>query len=197
MPTENTIHLILDPARPGDASVGPATRVLETLRIPDGVSYLRTGGLAKDLVSRSAGHGLVLEPLEAEGAYPRLLLLAPSDVSPPIVNGSVAERVCLLRIGDQLLLDDGRLLYVTCFTTPRVGPPSEEQSRKLCPVCRTPLKNESRAFTCACGTVMHFDDPDRTPENQRLECVLLLKECPSCHRSIDLEGGFCFVPDLG
>jgi len=96
-----------------------------------------------------------------------------------------------------LLLDDGRLLHITAHSTPRIGPPTEQQIGARCPVCRTPItKENARVFTCTCGSVSHYDDPTDTTNDNCLECATIPSECLACHHPIRLVGGFEYVPDV-
>ena len=194
----NEVHLVIDDSLvEGGASSSTMPRVLETVRVPDDVSYLDTGATAESLVTLTGSDGdLMIEPLP-DGPHPRLLLLTPQGAAAPTVNGHGAPRVCLLRVGDQVLLDDGRLLHVTAYSTPMIGPPTEQQIGARCPVCRTPItKKNARVFTCPCGSVMHHDDPADTPSDICLECATISSECLACHQQICLSGGFQYVPDL-
>ncbi len=196
----NELHLVIDDLLlDGGASSSTAPRVLETVRLPGDVSYLHTGASPESLVTPTASNGaLMIEPLP-DGPHPRLLLLTPNGAAAPTVNGHGAPRVCLLRVGDQLLLDDGRLLHVTAYSTPMIGPPTEQQiGGPPCPVCRTPiLKKNARVFTCPCGSVAHFDDPADTAHDACLECATIPSECLVCKEPISLCGGFRYVPDFG
>ena len=192
--TGTELHLILSTSEPAAAS---RPRVLETLRVPAGVSYLRQDAPLDNLLGKKPGNAaLVVEPL-AGNAEPRLLLLAPSGAPPATVNGRRAPRVSLLRPGDQLLLDDGRLLVLTAFDTPRIGPAADARPGATCPVCRTPFTEENaRVFTCSCGTTLHYDTED-VPEDRRLQCAALATECATCRAPVHLQGGFrdVYIPD--
>jgi hypothetical protein len=185
----------LTPAGSRSEGAARAPRVLETVRVPNEVSFLHPGAPAKSLVSSAdAAGGLVLEPL-ADGKQPRLLLLAGPGSTPPMVNGRGAPRVCLLRVGDQLLLDDGRLLHVTAFHSPRVGPATAQQVGKKCPICLTAVKRAVRVFTCCvCESVLHCEDPARKAGDEPLECATLARECPNCLQPISVAGGYAYVP---
>jgi len=194
----NEVHLVIDNALSGGgATSSSAPRVLQTVRIPGRVSYLHTGAPAESLVTPTGSDGdLMIEPLP-DRPSPRLLLLTPDGAAVPTVNGHGAPRVCLLRVGDQLLLDDGRLLHVTAYSTPVIGPPTEQQIGARCSVCRTPITKENvRVFTFPCGSVAHYDDPADTGNDNCLECATLSSECLVCHHPIRLGGGFEYVPDL-
>ena len=191
------VHLVIDDTLVDGGAAAAHPRVLSTVRVPGDLSYLHTGASAESLVTRTGSHGdLMIEP-RPDGPHPRLLLLTPDGAAAPTVNGHGVPRVCLLRIGDQLLLDDGRLLHVTAHSTPRIGPPTEQQIGALCPVCRTPIKKKHvRVFTCTCGSVVHYDDPADTTNDNCLECATIPGECLVCHHPIRLVGGFEYVPDL-
>jgi hypothetical protein len=194
----NEIHLVIDDALlEGRAISSAAPRVLKTVRVAGDVSYLHSGASAESLVTSTGSTGaLMIEPLPA-GPRPRLLLLTPNGALAPAINGHRATRVCLLRVGDQLLLDDGRLLHVTAYSTPRIGPPTEQQIGAHCPVCRTPVtRKHVRVFTCPCGSVAHYDDPADTANDNCLECATIPRECLVCHLEICLSGGFQYVPDF-
>ena len=131
------LHLVIDPAlavTPAAESVvgEPPAQVLQTLRLPAGVSFLRPNAASRELLHETSDpRSLILEP-QPDGPQPRLLLLAPRGIPAPTVNGRRAPRVCLLRVGDQLLLDDGRLLHLTAYDEPRVGPLAEQQADLRC-----------------------------------------------------------------
>jgi hypothetical protein len=196
---DQEFHLVIDrpltPAVSRSDGAGRAPRVLETVRVPNQVSFLHPDAPAKRLVtSAESADGLVLEPL-ADGLQPRLLLLAGPGTAPPMINGRGAPRVCLLQVGDQLLLEDGRLLHVTAFNSPRVGTATEEQVGTSCPICRTAVGRAARVFTCQwCGSVMHCEDPTRNADTAPLECATIARDCPKCQRPIILAGGFQYVP---
>lgn len=199
-PAGQELHLVVDrplAAGPELRRAGRQPRVLETVRVPpDAVSFLDPGAPAAGLVRMDAAAGRwMLEPL-VDGPHPRLLLLAPRGTEPPTVNGRGAPRVCLLRVGDQLLLVDGRLLHVTAYDRPRTGTASDEQTGRHCAFCRTPVEKGARVFTCPCGEVLHHDDPDRTTHADPLECAKLVRECRTCRRPIHLSGGFLHVPSF-
>jgi hypothetical protein len=196
------LHLVVDELRSLTRSspAGTPPRVLQTVRVPEAASYLRPGAPARGLVATSAAEegSLVIEPL-VDGSAPRLLLLAPRGATAPTINGRSAPRVCLLRVGDQILLEDGRLLHLTAFQRPQIGPATEQQVGERCHVCRTPIKQGDRVFTCPCGRgVMHYDAPSGhgQDENERLECATLPSECPICRRSISLSEGFDHAPTI-
>ena len=194
------LHFVVDDAlatMTGAGKVSPS--VLETLRVECDMSHLRLDAPAEDdaLLTRAASkRSLVIEPL-GDDRQPLLLLLTPPGVGVPTVNGRRATRVCLMRVGDQLLLDDGRLLHLTAFDTPRVGEPSDQQLGVPCPVCRTPIDKDARVYSCPCGSTLHYDDSTDAGDNDRLLCATLASECMSCRRPINLNGGFRYVPDLG
>ncbi len=197
--TGNEVHLVIDDALlDGGATSSATPRVLKTVRVPGDVSYLHTGAPAESLVAPTGSNGaLMIEPLP-DGPHPRLLLLTPSGAAAPTVNGHGAPRVCLLRVGDQLLLDDGRLLHVTAYSKPIIGPPTEQQIGARCPVCRTPItKENARVFTCTCGSVAHYDDPADTGNDSCLECATIPSDCLVCQEPISLCEGFRYVPDFG
>ncbi len=194
----NEVHLVIDDSLlDGGATSSTQPRVLKTIRVPGDVSYLHPGASAESLVTPTGSDGaLMIEPLP-DGPHPRLLLLTPSGAAAPTVNGRSAPRVCLLRVGDQLLLDDGRLLHVTAYSKPIIGPPTEQQIGARCPVCRTPItKKNARVFTCPCGSVVHYDDPADTTNDNCLECATISSECLACHHRIRLSEGFVHVPEL-
>jgi hypothetical protein len=189
------LHLILDETLV-EGSAGSSRPVLKTLRVPSGVSYIRPKAPLGSLLTGVISDGNpMIEPLTG-GPQPRLLLLTPPAAGAATVNGRTAPCVCLLRVGDQWLLDDSRLLHVTAFDTPRIGPAIGLEDGVVCPVCRTPFSQDGRVFTCPCGRTLHYDDDDVT-EDRRLLCVLLASECSNCRRPINLNGGFRYVPDLG
>lgn len=190
------LHLVLDDFLPGNGASCPQPRTLETVRLPDEVSYLHPDAAPTALVTDTSSTGdLVIEPL-TDGPQPRLLLLTPDGTAAPTVNGRRAPRVALLRVGDQLLLSAQRIAHVTAYITPIIGPATKEQAKKRCPVCRTPVKENARAFTCPCGTVYHHDDPARAAAKDCLECATLPTKCTVCRLPVCLRGGFQYVPDF-
>ncbi len=196
--TDTELHLVIDDLlqeNAGTVRSSVSTPVLETVRVPIGVSYLRSGAPAKELITATPSDGCpAIEPLP-RGPQPRLLLLAGRGVPAPTVNGRSAPRVCLLRVGDQVLLDDGRLLHVTAFHSPQIGPHAEQSAGPLCPICRAPFGPGRRVFTCPCGSKMHYDDPADIPRDECLLCATFADACGKCHRPIHLSGGFQYVPD--
>ena len=189
MEASQQLHLVIDDALLG----GPADRVLRTFRVPDSVSFLHASAPDEQLLADAGPAGsLVVEPL-LDGGQPRLLVLTPPDAAAPTVNGRSAPRVCLLRPKDQLLLDSRRILHLTVFYTPRVGPATKKQAGLRCPICRTPIREGCRVFTCPCDVVLHHDDKDAS---NALACAKLPSECPNCRIKVRLEGGFQDVPDL-
>lgn len=192
-PTGTELHLVIDPGLSDSRAV--PTAALQTLRLPASVCFLRPdAAAAADLLHGTANSGsLVLDPLP-DGPQPRLLLLAPEGVAAPRVNGRRAPRVCLMRIGDQLLLADGRLLHLTAFDSRRVGPGVGLRADARCLVCRAPFQDDAQVYSCPCGAAMHYD-PAEVPASARLLCATLSANCASCRRSIRLEGGFRHVPD--
>jgi hypothetical protein len=200
------LHLIVDCGLPGTlSSSGPVKpeadsstdrpRALKTLRV-SGVSYLHPGGPVENLVGEApADDSLVIEPL-ADGSQPRLLLVTPRSAPVPRVNGRLAPRVCLLRLGDQLLLDDGRLLHLSAFQRSPIVSASEEQAGSLCPICRTTIEPGTRVFCCpSCGLLLHCEKRAEPDDENRLECAKLRSDCPSCRNPVNLSGGFQYVPD--
>lgn len=204
-------HLVVDDALAGDLSGAPpragarAGRVLATVPVPSGAVFrIEVDTPVEALLQRiedpaGADDAHVVLQAVADGPHLRLLLLTPRGAAAPRVNGRRAPRVCLLRTGDQLLLESGRLLHVTVFDSPRIGAPAAAQRGMRCPICHTPIdrgRKDARVFTCPCGTAMHLDDPTHTPAEDCLECATLPAECPSCRQPIRLSGGFRYVPNF-
>jgi hypothetical protein len=193
-PTGTELHFVIDEGLSTSPSEPRQNQVLQTLRLPATVCFLRPGADSANLLDHTSESGsLLLDPLP-DGPQPRLLLLTPRGIAAPKVNGRRAPRVYLMRIGDQLLLDDGRLLHLTAFDSPRVGAIAEPQATTRCLICRAPFKSNAQVYTCPCGAAMHYD-PAEVPEDSRLLCATLSAGCTSCQRSIQLEGGFRHVPD--
>ena len=190
------LHLVIDDFLPGCGAFEPSPRTLETVRLPDEVSYLHPDAAPTALVTDTSSTGdLVIEPL-ADGPQPRLLLLTPEGTATPTVNGRRAPRVALLRVGDQLLLNAQRIAHVTAYITPIIGPATKEQAKKRCPVCRTHVKENARVFTCPCAALYHHDDPAHAAAKDCLECATLPAKCTVCDLPICLRGGFQYVPDV-
>lgn len=189
------LHLVVDDTLFRDARARGSRPVLDTVRVPRGVSRLCSGAAPHAVVGPvpSTPGGPLLEPLEEGGE--RLILVTPRGVVAPRVNGRRAPRVCVVRAGDQILLEDGRILHVAVFHTPRIGAATEDQIGRICPICRTPIERGDRVFACPNdGTTLHLDSPETTARPEPLECATLPSECPGCRTTIDLSGGFHHVP---
>jgi hypothetical protein len=129
------------------------------------------------------------------GRQPFLLMLS-AGLQRPRVNGQRAPCVSLLSVRDQVQLPDGRLFHVTRYTQPAIGRPGSDHLGKECPVCRTRFGTETTVYLCpACGTAAHCEGEEK-PADQRLECIRLSSECPTCGAPVVMTQGYTYLPEL-
>jgi hypothetical protein len=151
-------------------------------------------GTARLELGAGADEELLLEGV-AVGRQPYLLLLSPGQRRPR-VNGQWAPRVALLNVRDQVQLPDGTVWHVTLYTGSALGRPEAEHVGKECPVCRLRLTPETTVYVCpSCATATHCEGEDR-PADERLECIRLSSECPSCGGPVVLGQGYTYLPEL-
>jgi hypothetical protein len=134
----------------------------------------------------------VIEPVRNQQRQPRLLMVQP-ELGRALVNGLPAPRVAVLKEKDIVCWNDEVSFHVTIFHRPKIGDPAPEAQGRECPVCRVPIEEKSRIYTCPCGVTYHCED-DR-PDG--LECAAL--RAPSgctCGRPIVLQEGYSFLPEV-
>lgn len=223
------LHLIVDslfpPASleasaPADEPRGGPT--LPAIRVPGQPSSLSRparGGstVVLNVISTAADvpdDRVIVEPIYG-GQEARLVMLMPAGSGCPVrVNGIVPPRVCLLRIGDQVLFGNDVVLHLTAYNVPRLGRAEAAQVGTECLLCRVVFRSGDTVYVCPCGAAAHCmstgDDRsgrdtvagaentnDGVPEEgeEALECAKLLSACPRCSRPIVLVEGFEYVPE--
>jgi hypothetical protein len=130
----------------------------------------------------------------AVGHQPYLLMLSPGGQRLR-VNGQRAPRVALLSVRDQVQLPDGGVLHVTRYTQPAIGRPGAEHVGKECPVCRDRFAPETIVYVCpSCGSAAHCEG-DEKPAEERLECIRLSSECPTCGAPVVMTQGYTYLPE--
>ncbi|MFQ5503614.1 MAG: hypothetical protein ACE5F1_02325 [Planctomycetota bacterium] len=167
----------LDAAAPEEA---PAVSV------PPGVSYLRTPGLSLSSERPASMAGtFVLEPFGFRNES--LLLLRSPRHGRPRINGRVAPAVAVLRARDELALGTDALLEVALGGASYIGKPRGKQLGASCPVCLETFTENTTVYVCECGVAFHVEG-EEVPPDKRLECLLLLRSCPECHRALPRKG---------
>lgn len=140
---------------------------------------------------------LILETIRHE-RQPYLAMLSPPGAGVR-VNGAEASSLsvamaAVLRVRDQVTLDDAFLLHVSQYSRPYRGPAPAEIAGRDCPVCLTPIAAGSLVFICPnCQAAMHAQG-EETPADERLECHLTSSTCPRCNQPMSREEGYAFVP---
>ena len=134
--------------------------------------------------SRAAASCLV-EPIDL-GTGPALLVLAP-DENRFRVNGHRLARVATVEESDTIQLGDGQSFLVAIHTQCEIGLAPEERRDETCAVCRQPL-GEHLVYLCAKCQVPVHSDADTGGRDDRLDCLALLSECPSCRAPLIRDG---------
>ena len=173
----------------GEAGGRPAR-----IPVPPGLSRLREDGRMLPLPEAEQPDGdaaRVVEPLLL-GGRPRLLVVSgdgsTNAAGAARLNGRPAPLVCLLEVGDQLLLPGGTLLRLAVFHPSRIAAPTADQAGHKCALCRTPIGSGGRIYACPTGCLLHFEAEPGTAAP--LECAKVGDSCPVCRRRIELEEGF-------
>lgn len=179
---------------PDGAAAGPArARVLSCTAEP---AWLLVSASQEPRLTRArpgeAEAAVLLEPV-LQGRQARLLQTTMGD-QPAYVNGLRAPRFVVLRECDCLRLEERYLFHVTVFHTPSIAPVSAAWIGRECPVCRVPFAAGAKCYTCACGTVMHCEDPS---VEDSLQCARLCVRsgCPACQRPVVLQAGYSYLPE--
>jgi DNA-directed RNA polymerase subunit RPC12/RpoP len=185
------IHLIINPTHAGSSVDGSncfeLSRGVSFLCFPPGEPW------SLETTSPESLENIVLfEPVIHQSQL-RLLIVNPEEAEVR-VNDQAAPHAILLRERDQIQINCGPPLEVAVFNRPTIGNPPPDLSGQLCPVCRTPLAEDSRVYVCGnCGTGMHFDESDK---EDGLECVLMTPNCPVCSRPVQLQEGYLSEPEF-
>jgi len=163
------------PARGG--RVGRERAGPEVVDVPaDGPSCLVVGQDGKPRCVRPAdapADAPLVEPVTA-GSQPELVLVSRAGRRVR-VNGQPAPLVALVGDRDQVQLSEDLILHVTTYHEPRIGPPSDKEVGRTCPVCRTVITPQSTVYVCwCCGAPMHLEGEGR------LDCARVVSECANC-----------------
>jgi DNA-directed RNA polymerase subunit RPC12/RpoP len=200
MTRQRQLHLVLDFIP--DEALAKSARARPrqaTLTVPEGVSYLSRGETGELQIAPAApaepsnGGQLMLEPI-GNGQQPKLLLISRAGEQ-VLVNGQAALQLCVLGERDQFQFDDD-VLHVVVHHQPHIGPPSADSVGTECPVCRTRLEADTRVYACVkCGTAIHLQGAETPPET-RLECALMVSDCPHCGATIEMAAGYAWQPEF-
>lgn len=188
-------RFVLVSLRPGSSAEGMAT-----LAVPDEPTFLTVGRTGAPRFTRRpprksarVAPSVVVAQVQRR-VGPRLLVLVPDDTGSVRHNGSRALPVNVLRIGDELRLG-GIDLFVSRQRGQRVAPAGATRAGATCPLCRSEIAAEQRAYACPCGAVLHCDGDD-IPEADRLACAELASACPVCSARIEFaEEGIAWLPE--
>jgi hypothetical protein len=109
------------------------------------------------------------------------------------INGLPGLRLSILGVQDTILLaQPRRLLYVTEYFRPYVGPPPNDLVRdKRCPHCRDPFLPDTRVVSCYCGDFFHWETAESHPhlaEEDRLDCAERARICKRCQHELTTHG---------
>lgn len=187
---------IPDGARSKTASSAPRQ---PPLSVPDGVSYLTSEPMcglqiAPAPAEESDRSQFMLEPI-GNGQQRHLLLICPAGEQ-VLVNGQAAPQLCVLGERDQFQFDDDHVLHLVVYIRPSIGPPNAASVGSECPLCRMKFEVDTRVYACVkCGTAIHLQG-DETPPEARLECALLVSECPVCAAKIEMAAGYGWQPEF-
>jgi DNA-directed RNA polymerase subunit RPC12/RpoP len=111
------------------------------------------------------------------------------------LNGQPAQRIAVLRVGDQVQVSDQHLLHLSLLTRPFLGPCPAEHVNAKCPYCRSTLEAGTHIYVCPhCQAALHCQG-DEVPEGARLECAKMLSECPRCRMPVKLTEEVAYVPE--
>ncbi len=145
------------------------------------------------------------EPLDKDFAFvlepvlnkqPPFIVLVSPPACRPRINGQCVPPLATLLEKDQFQPDDEHILHVTLFHRPSAGKTPAEFLEQECPICRVPFAADTQVYVCpTCSTPMHLQG-EETPETNRLECALMVSECPVCQTRIELAEGFTYEPEL-
>lgn len=198
MGSRREFHLVPDYI-PDGALLKNARPRQPPLAVPDGVSYLSSDPacglrITPQPAERSGRGQLMLEPI-GDGQQPQLLLIWPAGEQ-VFVNGKAAPQLCVLGERDQFQVGDDHVLHLAVYNRPEIGPPSADSVAKECPVCRIKFAADTRVYACVkCRTAIHLQG-DETPPETRLECALMVSECPVCCAKIEMAAGYAWHPEF-
>jgi hypothetical protein len=188
MPEEETttndvggeLRLFVEPLPAGEAGENGVRDVaeLEVISIPAGATTLEVD------------QGIRFEALTLEGRAALAMVTSPERRVR--VNGAGAPLVSVLRIGDQVQLDDC-VLHVTYMRRPRVGAPPAGLVGKPCGLCSVPFTATSTVVAHDCNTYLHLE-PEDPSTDEALQCALL--GCPTCNEPVVLDEGYTYEPEL-
>lgn len=137
---------------------------------------------------------IVLAPVQYENQS-FLVMLSPYGRAPRL-NGQPAPQLALLRVRDQLQINDRFVLHVSLLNRPHLGRPREQEVGTDCPYCRVPFVADTTVYVCPiCDKAMHCEGPEK-PEEDRLECARLTTECRHCNQPVNMKEGFVYVPNI-
>jgi hypothetical protein len=171
------LRLFVEPLD-GDEDAARASSELQALVVPDGVHAFELD------------ETILFEPIDLEGRV-ALAMTTPRGRRVRL-NGASAPRVSVLRVGDQVQLEDV-VLHVTYMRRPRVGPPPKTLVGKPCGLCSVPFTETSTVVAHDCNTYLHLE-PEEGAAGDPLRCALL--GCPVCNEPVSLEDGYAYEPEL-
>jgi hypothetical protein len=190
------IHLMPDPFRCGASEMRDGAADASILKVLDEPAYVLVAADGTARIVADGGdrvsEGDRSDPawrVEAvsNGAHRELLLLS-SPRHRARLNGQAAPLVALAEDQDQIELA-GAVLHVFIYHAVSIGPPSEANIGRECPVCRSAFTAASTVYTCwCCDRALHLEGEGA------LDCARLTSACPLCHRPIRLEQGYAHDP---
>ncbi len=134
---------------------------------------------------------LALEPIRHEGHAWLIFQARGGGIR---VNGFAAPPMGALAEGDQLELDEERLLHVSMHVSPFVGVPAERYVGGKCGYCKSPIRADQVVYVCPyCDAAMH-NQGDEVPEGTRLACATLASACRQCGMAVVFQEEVTYVP---
>jgi len=172
---------------------------LSALEVPIHPSILRDGsdGATPRLVLARRGASRqktapVLEPIHtADG--PALLMLSP-PAARVRVNGLAVPAVSVLRVADQLQIEDHALVHVSEYETFDIRRPTGDELGRPCGVCMLEFTADTWVHVCGCNEARHCEGEEKPP-NERLVCALM-GPCARCGRQTATTPGHRYVPEV-
>ena len=204
--SSQVMSFLVTPERHGDAAFieettsndsGSTGVPLVSLAVPPGVSYLITHGTPRITTREPSGSQqyFAMQPVTREQQTLELVLVCSAKHRcPPVVNGTPAPSVSILRDKDEIIFEDDELMaFVSTYTRPHIGAPPQHLINQQCPACRGDFTRETQVYICCCGTALHHEPPSR--DREPLECVEICEGCPTWSRPIVLHEQFSYVPE--